>query len=129
MHYFILSILICFQLLDAQTLGKWRWAVDDMTPTDDKQTHAVGSFGLYYFLVHKGVPKNKAVTSVMLIGITKECYDALVPWERYGRLGGDGFSRYDIFYNGLGIIFAYRLDKNFYIMYIDEKIMFIYPIK
>ena len=28
-------------------LGKWRWAEDTVTPTDDKQVHAVGSFGLY----------------------------------------------------------------------------------
>ena len=28
--------------------GKWRWAEDTLQPTEDKQVHAIGSFGLYY---------------------------------------------------------------------------------
>ena len=43
--------------------------------------------------------------------MTKECIDALIPWEKYGRWGGDGFSKYDLAYNLAGIGTSYLIDK------------------
>ena len=45
------------------------------------------------------------------MGLTKECIDALLPWEKYGRWGGDGFSKYDLAYNLAGIGTSYLIDK------------------
>ena len=48
----IMSFVICHFILSTfaygqePELGKWRWAEDTLQPTDDKQVHGVGSFGL-----------------------------------------------------------------------------------
>ena len=48
----------------------------------------------------------------MINNVTKkECVDALLPWEKYGRWGGDGFSKYDLAYDMAGIGVAYLIDK------------------
>jgi hypothetical protein len=55
--------------------------------------------------------QNKAIASVLGLGLFKEGIDALVPWETYGRWGGDGFSKNDIVYNVIGVGSAYIIDR------------------
>jgi hypothetical protein len=43
-------ILSSFAYGQEPELGKWRWAEDTMSPTDDKQVHGVGSFGYIIYL-------------------------------------------------------------------------------
>ena len=121
----ILTILVFLSQIYS---SQWRWANDTMLPTDDKQVHAVGSFGLYYMLVHKDVKPNKAVIIVSILGLTKECLDAYFPWETYGRMGGDGFSKNDIAYNLIGLTFAYTTDncKIYKINYKSNEIIISY---
>ena len=114
------------QKTEVYSLGKWRWAEDYVTPTDDKQVHAIGSFGLYYLLTKKGLSPNKTVLFVFSLGLVKECVDALVPWELYGRIGGDGFSKYDIFYNSLGLFSAYIIDERWEVRYMNRYVSIIY---
>ena len=114
------------QKTENYTLGQWRWAQDNITPTDDKQTHAVGSFGLYYLVTKKGMHPNKAVILIYSLGFTKECIDALVPWAVYGRRGGDGFSKYDMLYNALGLFTAYTIDERWIVSYRNGHISIIY---
>ena len=45
------------------------------------------------------------------LGLAKETIDALLPYEKYGRFGGDGFSKNDLVYDLLGIGIAYTIDK------------------
>ena len=92
-------------------LGKWRSSEDTLQPTDDKQVHGVGSFGLYYLFTSKGMTKGKAVNTVIWLGLFKEGIDALVPWEQYGAYGGDGFSKNDVIYNTIGVGTAYLIDR------------------
>ena len=92
-------------------LGKWRWANDTMQLTHDKETHAVGSFGLYYLFINKGMTQKKAASTVVWLGLFKEYMDAMVPWEEYGSWGGDGFSKNDVVYNAIGLGSAYLIDK------------------
>jgi hypothetical protein len=120
------SSLGIYKESEVYSLGKWRWADDTIAPTDDKQIHAVGSFGLYYMLTHKKIHPNKAIAIVSSFGIAKECMDALVPWEIYGRLGGDGFSKYDLFYNSLGLFVAYVIDERWEVSYNNGLIHVIY---
>ena len=91
--------------------GKWRWAEDTMQLTHDKETHAVGSFGLYYLFVNKGMSKSDAINTVFWLGLMKEGIDALVPWEEYDSWGGDGFSKNDVAYNTIGLASAYLIDR------------------
>ena len=65
----------------------------------------------------------------------KECIDALVPWEKYGRWGGDGFSKYDLYYDIAGISLAYVIDvlwkpnkNNYKIGFTNKNIYIIYSI-
>ena len=107
----IVLIIIAIGLPGEAKLGNWRWAEDTLQPTDDKQVHGVGSFGLYYLFTSKGMTKGNAVNTVIWLGLFKEGIDALVPWEQYGFYGGDGFSRNDVIYNLIGVGSAYLIDR------------------
>ncbi len=113
----IMTFAVCHFILSSfaygqePELGKWRWAEDTMSPTEDKQVHGVGSFGLYYLFTSKGMTKGDAVNTVMWLGLFKEGIDALVPWEQYGSYGGDGFSKNDVVYNTIGVGSAYLIDR------------------
>ena len=95
----------------SQELGQWRWANDTIELTHDKEAHLVGSFGLYYLFRHKEFNKTQSILISLGLGLLKETSDALVPWEKYGAWGGDGFSKYDLYYNIAGIGAAYVIDK------------------
>ena len=113
----IMTLALCHFILSSfaygqePETGKWRWAEDTLQPTEDKQVHAVGSFGLYYLFTSKGMTKGKAVNTVIWLGLFKEGIDAFVPWEQYGSYGGDGFSKNDVVYNAIGVGSAYLIDR------------------
>ena len=107
----VVLTVISISLPNEPELGKWRWAEDTLQPTDDKQVHGVGSFGLYYLFTSKGMTQKKAVSTVIGLGLLKEGIDALVPWEQYGAYGGDGFSKNDVIYNTIGVGTAYLIDR------------------
>ena len=90
---------------------EWRWANDTSEFTMDKEAHLVGSFGLYYLFRHKEFNETQSILYSISLGLLKETSDALLPYEKYGRMGGDGFSKYDLYYNIAGIGLAYVLDK------------------
>ena len=94
-----------------QTLGEWRWANDTSEFTMDKEAHFVGSAGAYFFFRHKGYTELESMEYSLYLGLTKEVIDAVVPHEEYGKWGGDGFSKYDLGYDILGILCAYGIDK------------------
>ena len=107
----VLLTVVSIGLPNESETGKWRWAEDTLQPTEDKQVHAIGSFGLYYLFTSKGMTQKKAVSTVIGLGLFKEGIDALVPWEQYGSYGGDGFSKNDVVYNAIGVGSAYLIDK------------------
>ena len=104
-------ILIMVTLGFSQELGKWRWADDTAEFTMDKEAHFVGSAGAYFFFRHKDYTAVESIALSFGLGLTKEVIDALLPWEKYGRWGGDGFSKYDLAYDIAGIGTAYIIDK------------------
>ena len=104
-------ILTSFAYGQEPETGKWRWAEDTLQPTEDKQVHAIGSFGLYYLFTSKGMTRGEAVNTVIWLGLFKEGIDAFVPWETYGSYGGDGFSKNDVVYNAIGVGSAYLIDR------------------
>ena len=77
----------------------------------DKEAHFVGSAGAYFFFRHKEYNELESIRNAFFLGLAKECIDALLPWEKYGRWGGDGFSKYDLYYDILGIGIGYMVDK------------------
>ena len=91
--------------------SEWRWANDTIELTHDKEAHFVGSAGAYFFFRHKEYTIMESIKYSFYLGLTKECIDAVLPWEKYGAWGGDGFSKYDLYYNVLGIGTAVLIDK------------------
>ena len=108
---FLLIALMVLTIGYSQELGQWRWANDTIELTHDKETHLLGSFGLYYLFRHKEFNETQSILISLGLGLLKETSDALVPWEEYGIIGGDGFSKYDLYYNIAGIGAAYVIDK------------------
>lgn len=109
--WILIPILLMVTLTFSQELGKWRWADDSSEFTMDKEAHFVGSAGAYYFFRHKNYTESESIRYAIYLGLGKECIDALLPYEKYGRWGGDGFSKYDLYYNIAGVGLAYLLDK------------------
>ena len=107
----VLLTVISIGLPNEPKFGKWRWAEDTLQPTEDKQVHGVGSFGLYYLFTSKGMTPTQAIKTTVGLGLLKEGIDALVPWEQYGSYGGDGFSKNDVVYNAIGVGSAYLIDR------------------
>jgi hypothetical protein len=106
---------IIMVLLMVITIGyprqQWRWANDSMEMTFDKEAHLAGSFGLYYMFKYKGFSDKEVLLYTFGLGLLKEVIDANLPYEKYGRIGGDGFSKYDLAYNTIGIGLAFSLDR------------------
>ena len=107
----VLLTVVSIGLPNEPETGKWRWAEDTLQPTEDKQVHAIGSFGLYYLFTSKEMTPTQAIKITIGLGLLKEGIDALVPWEQYGSYGGDGFSKNDVVYNIIGVGSAYLIDK------------------
>ncbi len=103
--------LIVLLILQSLSSAEWRWADDTAEFTMDKEAHFVGSAGAYFFFRHKGYTEKESVLYSFYLGLGKECIDAVLPWEKYGRWGGDGFSKYDLAYDLAGIGVAYLIDK------------------
>ena len=94
-----------------QSLGEWRWADDTSEFTMDKQAHFVGSAGAYFFFRHKEYTQIESMKYSLYLGLAKEVIDSVVPHEEYGKWGGDGFSKYDLMYDILGILTAWGIDE------------------
>ena len=93
------------------TFGQFRVNHEALEWTHDKEAHFAGSFGLYYLFTSKGMTKGNAVNTVVWLGLFKEYLDALVPWEKYGNWGGDGWSNADLVANFAGVGSAYIIDR------------------
>ena len=109
--YYLIIVLLVISISFTQELGKWRWANDTSEFTMDKEAHLVGSAGAYFFFRHKDYTSKESILYSFYLGLGKECIDALFPYEKNGRWGGDGFSKYDLIYDVVGISTAYLIDK------------------
>jgi len=99
----VLLLVVSFAQADETKLGVWRNAHDYWGSTD-KLGHA-----LFYSWTSRELAdaiKNKwlgAGISFAIATIGNEGKDALVPWEIYGPIGGDGWSWWDIGADAVGI--------------------------
>ncbi len=100
--------------------GHWRWAYQDKDtwwksesyfPGKEVHTswfdHSVGSYMLYeYFRHNRKHSVKRALVDVLIAGTLWECKDAIVPYERWGKVGGEGFSGQDIVRDMTGALSA-----------------------
>ena len=103
----ILMVLLMVSMVHTE----WRWADDTTEFAMDKQAHFTGSFGLYFMFRYKNFSELDSFKYTLYCGLSKELIDAYLSSEKNGKWGGDGFSKYDLGYDMLGILCAYGLDK------------------
>ncbi|MBN2201390.1 hypothetical protein JW777_05500 [bacterium] len=89
----------------------WRWARDAFFRPPgglrrDKLEHFAASACLYSILRVYEAEERSSASAVFSTGVLWEVKDAIVPWERFGFWGGDGFSWRDLCADGLGIAAA-----------------------
>lgn len=125
---FFLTLVIFFCILStahAQSTNathklKWRWSDDDsfcstsgsgIISKYDKVEHFVGGIATYEtcLLLYKG-SKLRAFVLAVNLQIAWEIKDAFVPWEKYGWIGGEGFSWKDALCGIGGVFFAMLLN-------------------
>lgn len=101
-------------------LGNWRWAYQDNAtwwkytsywPGKEVHTswldHGVGSYMLFQYCHHNRKMSNKkALIWVMALGTAWEAKDALAPYEKHGKFGGEGFSGQDLCRDATGAVTA-----------------------
>ena len=107
----MLTKSIMILLMCSLVYSEWRWADDTISFTMDKRAHMGVSSGLYFMFRHKGYTEIQSIKYSFYLGIGKELIDAVLPHEKYGDWGGDGFSKYDLYYDVVGIGLAYIIDK------------------
>ena len=107
----LLIILLILSIGFSQELGEWRWADDTSEFKMDKRAHLGISTGLYFMFRHKDYTEVESILYTFCLGLGKEIVDATLPHEKYGDWGGDGFSKYDLYYDILGIGIGYMVDK------------------
>ena len=98
-------------LMCSMVYSEWRWANDTSKFTMDKRAHLGTSTGLYFMFRHKDYTEVESILYTFCLGLGKEIVDATLPHEKYGDWGGDGFSKYDLYYDILGIGIGYMVDK------------------
>jgi len=107
----------------------WRWAYQDNAtwwkytsywPGKEVHTswldHGVGSYMLFqYCHQNRKMSNKKALIWVMALGTAWECHDAIFPYERWSKFGGEGFSGQDLCRDATGaataILFNYITEK------------------
>jgi hypothetical protein len=107
----MLTKMLIVSIMVTLLYSDWRWANDSSDFTHDKEAHLVGSAGAYFFFRHKDYTELESIRNAFFLGLAKETIDALLPWEKHGSYGGDGFSKYDLYYDIAGIGVAFFIDR------------------
>ena len=75
----------------------------------DKLDHFVGSMALS--AICEQINAKNGLKMAVAAGFFWEVKDAIVPWEKYGRWGGEGFSSKDLIADIGGIILSHYIRK------------------
>lgn len=107
----LVILFLSAKICQAETFRWLDWDQDKWNSTDgtgiiskyDKIEHAVGfgAIALYDWKI------------ALISSVAWEVKDAFVPYEKYGKLGGDGFSTKDLLADIAGIIVFYHIKKWF----------------
>ena len=109
---------------DPPKIGQWRWSQSEvfyaqggMLFKHDKIEHAVCSGALYFSMKH--VLKWSRAKSVLWsfgLAVLWEVKDAMIPYERVGWPGGEGFSYVDVLFDCAGIVVTMMLCEFVHVM-------------
>ena len=77
----------------------------------DKIEHCAGSFLLAHSLTACGIDNKKAAILSLSAGFAWELKDAVMPYEKYGAFGGEGFCWRDLTADAVGVFASYIVNK------------------
>jgi len=105
LHVGILLLLLCTTAFGDAEYGKWRWSDQPiMQMPDASAMHFTASLLLADKFSYT-TTWWKADLMALGVGLVWEVKDGLVPYEKAGILGGEGFSTNDLIMDASGIIF------------------------
>lgn len=78
----------------------------------DKVEHFVGSAVLTHTLMY--ISDEKGWKYALLAGLAWELKDGFVPYEKYGKWGGEGFSPKDLLADASGVLTGYLFHKGWH---------------
>lgn len=85
-------------------IAKDKWAsTDGAFLKYDKIEHLFGSLLLFWFLAFLYLSTAESAIGALLAGICWEFKDGHLPYEKWGWIGGEGFSIKDVVANSAGI--------------------------
>jgi uncharacterized protein YfiM (DUF2279 family) len=111
-----LWVLLVFTATLSAQFRMLDWEQDKWNSTNghfskyDKVEHCIGSAGLTFSLIHL-IGEKKGVNYSLLAGFLWEVKDGFVSWEKYGELGGEGFSSKDFLADILGVFIGWSFYK------------------
>ena len=97
-------LLLVLLMVGVSNAG-WRWShVPVFSNKDADAAHAIGSAYLANSFELIGFKPKTSDKLAIGLGFLWECKDAVVPWEKYGWLGGEGFSFGDLTCDITGVV-------------------------
>jgi hypothetical protein len=113
-----ITILMSIVIVEGQSTGGFRWAKDGPFGFEKMfknrhswWVHFTASGGLYWAISnHTGSRESALIHTLPLIWLW-EVKDGFLPWEKYGWIGGDGFSWRDGLAGSIAVFGSYAFDK------------------
>jgi len=105
--------------VEGQSSGGFRWARDGPFGFEEMLrnrhswwVHFTASGGLYWTISHHTESEESALIHTLPLIWLWEVKDGFLPWEKYGWIGGDGFSWRDGLAGSIAVVGSYAFDKN-----------------
>jgi hypothetical protein len=111
-------ILMSIVIVEGQSSGGFRWAGDGPFGFEEMfknrhswWVHFTASGGLYWAISHHTESEESALIHTIPLIWLWEIKDGFLPWEKYGWIGGDGFSWRDGLAGTIAVMGSYAFDK------------------
>jgi len=101
----LITTLISLLLICNKAKAEFRFSDEKIFSNPDaSMLHGVGSAYLTSSFEYLGVAWWKADLLTLGLGLTWEIKDGFLPYEQYGWIGGEGFSKNDLLCNLAGVV-------------------------
>jgi hypothetical protein len=99
------KVVYILLFLTTISVAGWRWSDDSIFKHKDSSAlHCIGSAYLANRLESVGLKPYQADILTLAVGTLWEVKDGLLPYEKHGYWGGEGFSIMDLICDMVGII-------------------------
>src|SRR3989338_806319 len=124
-----LIAVLLLVILATPVLSEWRWAPQPDFRTPDKFSHFLsGNYLTSEFSQWRFAHNNRWIGFATMSGVMDigwEGKDALMPYEKWGRFGAEGYDYKDVVMNTAGGLFGVRLhDQIFVKLGIKDEVVY-----